>query len=151
MKSNDVSIHKMQISDIQDVLNIEKNQDIHILNQTMLETSINLPNSIYYIAKSDNIIVGYIGATLLFDHIDIESIVTKHEHKRQGIATLLLHHILHIARENNINDIFLEVRISNAAAKNLYEKLGFKNISVRKNYYRSIDSIEDAAVYLLKI
>ena len=39
----------------------------------------------------------------------------------------------------------LEVRKSNISAQKLYEKNGFKKISVRKNYY---DNIEDAFIYL---
>jgi ribosomal-protein-alanine N-acetyltransferase len=33
--------------------------------------------------------------------------------------------------------LFLEVRSSNTAARNLYQKLGFSEIGLRRNYYAS--------------
>ena len=42
--------------------------------------------------------------------------------------------------------IFLEVRVSNSPAIELYNKTGFKRVSIRKNYYRLPDGREDALV-----
>ena len=42
--------------------------------------------------------------------------------------------------------IFLEVRVSNNPAIELYNKTGFKRVSIRKNYYRLPDGREDALV-----
>jgi ribosomal-protein-alanine N-acetyltransferase len=39
----------------------------------------------------------------------------------------------------------LEVRVSNTPARNLYEKLGFQNMGVRKNFYEQPK--EDAIIY----
>ena len=47
-------------------------------------------------------------------------------------------------RKKNIHDIFLEVRASNSSAIRLYEKKGFNEIGIRKNYYKIIDGKEDA-------
>jgi [ribosomal protein S18]-alanine N-acetyltransferase len=40
----------------------------------------------------------------------------------------------------------LEVRASNTAAQNLYEKNGFHQVGVRKNYYQNSNVSEDALV-----
>ena len=40
--------------------------------------------------------------------------------------------------------IFLEVRVSNIIAIDLYKASGFKEIGLRKNYYRTKDGREDA-------
>ena len=42
--------------------------------------------------------------------------------------------------------IILEVRVSNSIAYSLYEKLGFKEIAIRKKYYRLPEGREDAYV-----
>jgi ribosomal-protein-alanine N-acetyltransferase len=52
--------------------------------------------------------------------------------RRMGVATLLLQH----ERERG-GDVFLEVRESNAAARTLYQKFGFKKISRRNAYYQN--------------
>jgi len=55
------------------------------------------------------------------------------------------------SRLYNSNSIFLETRASNLAAKNLYEKFGFKRIDIRKNYYKTFDGREDAIIYRKKL
>ena len=47
---------------------------------------------------------------------------------------------------NSLN-IFLETRVDNLPAIKLYEKHGFRRISIRKNYYKSNDGREDAIVF----
>ena len=58
------------------------------------------------------------------------------EHRRKGIGKLLTAHALQQAKEREAEVVFLEVRVSNASARGLYESLGFKEIAVRKGYYR---------------
>ncbi len=57
------------------------------------------------------------------------------ESQRQGIGTKLLKHFLQLACRHNADAVMLEVRPSNTAALKLYEKLGFNEIGVRRNYY----------------
>ena len=47
----------------------------------------------------------------------------------------------------NSLDIYLETRVDNTAAINLYEKHGFRRISIRKNYYKTSTGREDAIVF----
>jgi ribosomal-protein-alanine N-acetyltransferase len=57
------------------------------------------------------------------------------DYQRQGIGTKLLKHFLQLACRHNADTIMLEVRPSNMAALKLYQKLGFNEIGVRRNYY----------------
>ena len=62
-----------------------------------------------------------------------------------GIARLLLEDLLAFClKDRDTNSVFLEVRVSNAAAIKLYESSGFKKISRRSGYY---SNGEDALVY----
>ena len=63
------------------------------------------------------------------------NIAVKKDYRRQGIATLLLNHILNICKEKEINTIHLEVNEENFSAISLYQKLGFKECGRRKQYY----------------
>ena len=66
----------------------------------------------------------------------------------RGVASYLLNQSITKLKKANINELFLEVDTQNTHAICLYKKLGFKQISIRKNYYQYKDgSIGDALVY----
>ncbi len=56
-------------------------------------------------------------------------------YRRKGIAQKLLQEIETILKERGINECRLEVRESNAAALNLYQKLGYRKIGILEKYY----------------
>ncbi len=64
---------------------------------------------------------------------EILNLAVAPEARRRGVATALAREVMAVAR----GAIFLEVRVSNAAARNLYEKLGFHQAGLRQGYYHS--------------
>ena len=62
----------------------------------------------------------------------------------QGLGKELLEKIIMAAEVMGSKKIFLEVRISNVIAIDLYKTSGFKEIGLRKNYYRIKEGREDA-------
>ena len=73
---------------------------------------------------------GYFALLCVYD-LNFVSVAVAAEYRRRGIAGKLLEKAL----EGFEGDVFLEVRKSNLPAIALYEKLGFKKIAERKNYY----------------
>lgn len=71
--------------------------------------------------------------------------------QNSGIGTRLVKRLLAIALEKNANTAFLEVRPSNAAAIHLYQKLGFVEVGIRKDYYPARGGREDAVIYAKNI
>ncbi len=69
------------------------------------------------------------------------------DHQNQGIGKQVLDHVLSIAKKKGALSIFLEVRVSNAAAVYLYENAGFNEIGRRAGYYPSEVNREDAIVF----
>lgn len=67
------------------------------------------------------------------------------QYLRQNSAKDLLHFSFQHLEHMGIESIFLEVRESNHAAKNLYQKNGFEWIAKRKAYYT--EPPEDADIY----
>ncbi len=55
--------------------------------------------------------------------------------RRQNVGSYLLGYVISDILRRNIYEIYLEVRASNEAARNLYLKHGFKEVGVRRNYY----------------
>ncbi len=69
--------------------------------------------------------------------------------RREGLGRLLLRHFVDDARDLRAEQVFLEVRASNAAAIGLYESEGFAPVARRISYYPgavSGDPREDAIV-----
>ena len=93
----------------------------------------------YLVARNGGRIVGYIGLEKIEGETHIINMAVNPEHRKQGIGKQLIETVL-----NDTDAFFLEVRVSNLAAQKLYEKYGFKNVGVRKNYYQ--DNGEDAYI-----
>lgn len=133
---NEIKILPLDVKNVDDVINIQNNLNIHILSKENILNDLNNSNFKCLMAIYKGEIVGYISFSYIFD-IEIEAIVVKLSYQRQGIGSILLDYIFNFACNNKINNIFLEVRKSNFAAISLYKKFGFKEISVRKNYYKN--------------
>lgn len=73
------------------------------------------------------------------------------EFQRKGIATQIIQYLLETARWKSADIAFLEVRISNEGAFELYKQLGFSEIGVRKNYYPARLGREDALILSLEL
>jgi ribosomal-protein-alanine N-acetyltransferase len=90
-----------------------------------------------------------IRAFLVARHIapewELENIVVAPQARRTGLGTQLLATLFERARKSSSQSVFLEVRESNAAARSLYEKAGFRLTAFRQSYYTN--PREDAAVY----
>lgn len=67
--------------------------------------------------------------------------------RNQGVGRALFEDMFERAGKMGVHTYYLEVRVGNAPARHLYEKLGFKEIGYRKNYYQ--DPVEDAVVMQL--
>ena len=78
------------------------------------------------------ITLGYLEIRVIDEVVDIINIFTNEENRRQGIATSLLEYMF---EHENYSRIMLEVSEKNIAALRLYNSLGFKEISMRDNYY----------------
>lgn len=91
-------------------------------------------------------VVGYGIVSTLSHEAHILNICMSPDVRRMGLARQLLQHLLELAAERGIEQVFLEVRPSNLAALRLYRHFGFVQVGVRQNYYRSTDGREDALV-----
>ena len=89
---------------------------------------------------------------MLYEQADIITIAVLPEHRRQGIARMLLAEAIRNATEKGCKHMFLDVEDGNNAAISLYEGFGFRHISRRKLYYRQKDgSFTDALVMKCKL
>lgn len=97
----------------------------------------NNPFLVSYVFIENDIPVGLISYSLIYDRIELEYLWTDASYRKRGIASKLIDKMLSL---KGIKNITLEVNNSNVAAINLYKKYNFKIAAVRKNYYGSNDA-----------
>ena len=85
----------------------------------------------------------------VWPEVELESIAVGSAWQRQGVARALLAELLGRLAERRYEQINLEVRASNAAARGLYEAVGFLVVGRREGYYA--DPVEDAVVMMRPI
>jgi len=89
-------------------------------------------------------VAGYAVAHYAADEGEILNLGIAVAHRRGGIGRALVERLLEELRERGVRIVYLEVRESNAAARRLYESMGFAAVGRRARYYRR--PVEDAVI-----
>lgn len=88
---------------------------------------------------------GFLLGQIAADQGEILSLGVLGDLQRRGVGRRLVTAFMDAARDSGVRDIFLEVASGNAAARRLYESLGFVQAGCRPHYYpRSGGGAEDA-------
>ena len=139
----DLFIRRMTIDDVDEVYEIEKSTFVLPWSkQSFVNEMTRNTCSRYLVASHIGKIVGYAGVWIVLDEGHITNIAVLEEMRGQGIAYTLTKSLMQYASNLGVAYLTLEVRTSNLIAQNLYKKLGFIKVNVRKNYYE--DNGEDA-------
>ena len=122
---------------------IIKNNDINLLKNIFNEYKDNYYPNIsdftkIYTYTVENEIVGFLVFDIIYEKCEIIDIYVSKDYRGQNIAYEL---ISEIEKDFNIENITLEVSSNNISAINLYKKLNFKEVAIRKNYYNDSDAI----------
>ena len=102
------------------------------------------PLSLWLVALDSDRVAGYVGSQSVLGESDMMNVAVHPDYRRQGIAEKLCLALVDALKEKGNHCLTLEVRASNDPAKALYEKLGFTQVGLRKNYYRNPK--EDACI-----
>jgi ribosomal-protein-alanine N-acetyltransferase len=92
-------------------------------------------------------IVAYGGCWLMGDEVHVVTLATHPHLRRQGLSERLLRLMIDACVQKGAALVTLEVRVSNTAAQQLYTKLGFVEVGLRRGYYQ--DNGEDALLMTL--
>ena len=93
--------------------------------------------SLWLVAVDGDRVVGYVGSQSVLGETDMMNIAVAPDYRRQGIAEKLVTELISGLRQKGNHSLMLEVRVSNTSARQLYAKLGFEQVGLRKNYYRN--------------
>ena len=94
-------------------------------------------------------LLGYFLAMVGVGEWHLLNITVAPNHQSQGHGRFLLDHIVGLCRQNGAENLWLEVRRSNARARAIYARYGFDEIGVRRGYYPAVEGREDAVVMRL--
>ncbi len=104
-----------------------------------------------WLLKQDEDILGYGVMSVAVGEAHILNLCIHPQYQGQGLGLALMEHLLRLARRHHANTMFLEVRPSNVAACALYERLGFNEVGLRRNYYPDNNGREDALILALEL
>ncbi|MBM3285210.1 MAG: ribosomal-protein-alanine N-acetyltransferase [Candidatus Aminicenantes bacterium] len=82
-----------------------------------------------------NKVIGYVIFWQIGEDAQLNNIAVHPDFRRLGIGEFVLRQVIELSRFRGVRLLTLEVRPSNTAALNLYRKLGFKMMDVRRGYY----------------
>lgn len=94
------------------------------------------------------LVCGYACGMVVYDECTLHKLACHQDYRQQGIGSALLRHFITRAGARGAVSFFLEVRATNAAARELYGKFGFTQLSVRQRYYS--ETGEDALILQLR-
>lgn len=100
--------------------------------------------SLWLVAVEGDTVAGYVGSQTVLGETDMMNVAVHPDFRRRGIARELILALVERLEAMGSHSLTLEVRVSNAPARALYETLGFTQVGLRKNYYRNPK--EDACI-----
>ena len=98
----------------------------------------------YLVVRAGARVIAYAGIWLMVDEAHVTTFAVLPAYRRRGIGGLLLCELLELCARLEARVATLEVRLSNASARKMYQLFGFRPVGVRPRYYS--DNGEDALI-----
>ena len=130
-------IQKMNAAHVPQIAQLEKLCFSDPWSENSIGAELNSRLSDWLVVTEGEQVVAYVGAQTVIDSSDMMNIAVHPDFRRRGIAEMLVAALEEQLRQRGSKILLLEVRDSNVPAIALYEKLGFHQAGLRKNYYRN--------------
>ncbi|GEM05436.1 putative ribosomal-protein-alanine acetyltransferase [Halolactibacillus miurensis] len=145
-----VNMRLMRVEDLDVVAEIEKASfptpwSRNIYREELTENNF----AHYYVIENDQGVVGFIGAWIIFDEIQVTNFAVLPSERKKGYGRMLFQYLINKALLKGGRLMSLEVRKSNLAAQKIYQSFGLKKAGIRKRYYT--DNNEDAIVMWVEL
>ncbi|MGE5582002.1 MAG: ribosomal protein S18-alanine N-acetyltransferase [Bacillota bacterium] len=141
-----LKIEPMRVEDLEAVLEIEAlSFPTPWSRNSFLYELLENERAVYLVARNEfDKVTGYIGMWVVFEEGHITNLAAHPLYRRQGVGKALLNKLIAVSKERGVKHLTLEVRRTNLAAQDLYQKMGFVHMGVRRKYY--LDNKEDALI-----
>ena len=134
---------------LDEVLAIERKSFTNPWSKRDFEYGLRDEQCLSVVALLDGKVISYGVGYFVFVEFHLANLAVAPSLRRQGFGKRLLRWILERSSKRDAQVITLEVRASNTAAIQLYRKLGFRQVALRRNYYSR--PREDAIVMVKSI
>jgi ribosomal-protein-alanine N-acetyltransferase len=139
-----IEIRGLGLGDLGRIERIEQRAYRTPWSRSMFASELAKTTSICLGAFEGEQLVGYIVNSRYVDAWHVMNVAVDPDYQRRGIATQLLERFFELTGDDDGRGYTLEVRVSNADAISLYERLGFERHGIRRGYYT--DNREDALI-----
>ena len=139
-----IEIRRLTLAELPEIEVIEQRAYPTPWSRSMFASELAKPTSICLGAFERDELLGYVINSRYVDAWHIMNVAVDPDHQRRGVASRLLERLFELTRDDERRGYTLEVRISNEAAIELYERLGFEPRGIRRGYYT--DNREDALI-----
>ena len=128
-------IDQMKPEDVREVAALEANIFSVPWSEAGFLSSLQSEDTLYLAVRKSGKLIAYCGLLQSLDEADITNVAVEESCRGCGIASRMLGRLMELGKARGIVRYTLEVRVSNASAIHVYEKLGFHSGGIRKNFY----------------
>jgi ribosomal-protein-alanine N-acetyltransferase len=143
-----IELRRLALADLSAIEVIERRSYRTPWSRSMFAGELAKPSSIclgaFDVDGEEGTLCGYLIVSRYVDAWHVMNVATDPDHRGRGIATMLLERLFELTADDARRGYTLEVRVSNATAIGLYERLGFESRGIRRGYYT--DNREDALI-----
>lgn len=130
----------LRSGDLREIMEIDVESQVRPWSEAMWREELRSPLGAYFVLEGpEGGLSGYVGVKRVADELHVMTIAVRREYRRRGYAKALINAALEA--HPGTRSVYLEVRPSNAAARALYESLGFQITGRRPRYYGDEDAL----------
>jgi len=143
-----IQLRRLALADLGAIEEIERRSYPTPWSRSMFAGELAKPSSIclgaFEADDEEAALVGFLIVSRYVDAWHVMNVAVAPEHRGRGIASMMLDRLFDLTADDARRGYTLEVRVSNATAIRLYERLGFRARGIRRSYYT--DNREDALI-----
>lgn len=144
-----VAARKMELRDVERVARLETESFTAPWSADTFAHLLDRPGCELWVLEDPEVgVIGYAVLWCILDQGELANLAVAGSHRRQGHGSYLLSRVMEVARDRGVERLYLEVRVSNTAAVDLYRSFGFVEVGLRSKYYDR--PVEDALMMVVK-
>ena len=132
-----MTFREMLVEDLDQVVDIEQNLFSVPWTKEGFLTYLMKKETMFFVVEEKERILGYCSMMTVLDEGDILNVAVRSDRQKEGIGQFLVDSMLRMAEMQGIRLVHLEVRQGNGTARRLYQRLGFKEDGLRRDYYEN--------------
>jgi ribosomal-protein-alanine N-acetyltransferase len=140
-----LQVRAMRVTDLDAVMAIENVIYTHPWTRGNFADSLTA-GSHCWVLELSGVLAGYAVLSTAAGEAHLLNLSIAAAWQRRGLGRGFLTYLIDYINKSEISALFLEVRVSNTAARALYAQAGFREIGIRRGYYPAYDGREDAIV-----